>query len=158
MSMTFIKVVKIRLSKKFTFPWNQLDAPVFFLFHLYNPKPNQNHQISISRAKIRSTQSQICVRYRDYNICIKRNTHVNTGDLKILHKKMSKQGWFSRHYLFSKIDVVCLQPYAWLESYDFYGSFSIMIWGSLIVSSVLWLLSWRNTLSVTHSDTASYIQ
>ena len=27
--------------------------------------------------------------------------------------------------------------------------------GSLIVSTVLWLLSSRNTLSVTHSDTAS---
>ena len=52
--------------------------------------------------------------------------------------------------------VVCLQPNAWLESYGRYGSFGTLIWGSLIVSPVLWLLSSRNTLSATHSDTASY--
>ena len=43
----------------------------------------------------------------------------------------------------------------WLKSYDRYGSFGTMIWGSLIVSPVLWFLSSRNTLSVTHSDPAS---
>ena len=52
--------------------------------------------------------------------------------------------------------MVCLQPNTWLESYDRYGSFGTMIWGSLIVSPALWVLSSRNTLSVTHSDTASY--
>ena len=52
--------------------------------------------------------------------------------------------------------VVYHQPYAWLESYDRYSSFATMIKGSLIVTLVLWLLSSRNTLSVTHSDTASY--
>ena len=36
---------------------------------------------------IRSRQSQTCVKYRDIIICIKRNTDVNTNDLKILHKK-----------------------------------------------------------------------
>ena len=71
MSMTFIKEVK-----------NQ------------KPNPKQNHQISISRAKIRSTQSQTCVKYRGNIICIKRNTDVNTGDLKILHKKMPKKADF----------------------------------------------------------------
>ena len=52
--------------------------------------------------------------------------------------------------------VFCLQPNALLESYDSYGSFGTMIGGSLIVSPVLWFLSSWNTLSVTHSDMASY--
>ena len=54
-----------------------------------------------------------------------------------------------------KFDVVCLQLYSWLENYGRYGSFGTMILGSLIVSPVLWLLSSRNTLSVTHSDKVS---
>ena len=52
--------------------------------------------------------------------------------------------------------VFCLQLYAWLESCDQDGSFGTQISGSLIFSPVLWVLSSRNTLSVTHSDTASY--
>ena len=31
------------------------------------------------------------MKYRGNIICIKRNTDVNTGDQKILHKKMSKK-------------------------------------------------------------------
>ena len=59
--------------------------------------------------------------------------------------------------LFSlKFDVVCLQPYSWLENFSRYSSFGTMILGSLIVSPVLSLLSSRNTLSVTHSDIALY--
>ena len=68
-------------------------------FHSHNPKPKQNHQIASSRAKTRSTRSQTCVKYRGINVFIKRNSDVNTGDLKILHQKMSKYGWFSRRYL-----------------------------------------------------------
>ena len=67
---------------------------------------------------------------------------MNTGD----HKKISPNFF-----------MVCLQPNAWLESYDHNGSFGTKISGSLIVSPVLWVLSSRNTLSVTHSNTASYI-
>ena len=37
-----------------------------------------------SRAKTRSTQSQKCEKNRGIMICIKRNTDVNTGDLKTL--------------------------------------------------------------------------
>ena len=77
---------------------------------------------------------------------------VNSGDLKILHQKISKLGVFFRHYLYF------LQHYAWLESSDQDVSFDTNILGSLIVSSVLWVLSSHNTLSVTHSDTASYIK
>ena len=58
---------------------------------------------------------------------------------------------------FSKLFViVCYQPNAWLESYDRHGSFGTKISGALIVSPVLWVLSSRNILSITHSDTASY--
>ena len=71
----------------------------FLLFHSYNPKQKRNHQMASGRAKARSTQSQSCVKYRGINILINRNTIVNTSDLKIFHKKMSKKGWFSRHYL-----------------------------------------------------------
>ena len=61
------------------------------LFHLQDPKPKRNLQIASSRAKIRSRQSQICVKYRGNIICIKRKkTDVNTSDLKNSHKKTSK--------------------------------------------------------------------
>ena len=41
-----------------------------------------------SRAKARSTQSQTCVKNRGIIILMKRNTIVNTRDLKIFHKNM----------------------------------------------------------------------
>ena len=93
--MTFIKVVKNLIFKKVYFPLKPTWRSCFFLFYLHKPKPKQNHQISVSRAKIRSTRSQACVKYRGFIICIKRNTDVNTGDLKILHKKMSRHGLVS---------------------------------------------------------------
>ena len=98
-SMTVIKVDKNKIFKKVYLPLKPTWRSCFFLFHSHDPKPKQNHQISISRVKIRSTQSQTCVKYRGNIICIKGNTDVNTGDLKILHKNMSKLGWFSRRYL-----------------------------------------------------------
>ena len=99
MSMTFIKVVRNQIFKKKVYfllkpTWRSF---LFLLFH--DPKPKQNHKISISRAKKISTRSQTCVKYKGFFICIKWNTDMNIGDLKILHKKMSKSGWFSRHYL-----------------------------------------------------------
>ena len=97
--MTFIKEVKNQVLKKSLLSLKTNLTLPFFLFHLYNPKPKQNQQISISRAKIRSTQSQTCVKYRGNIICIKRNTDVNTGNLKILHKKMSKWSWFLRRFV-----------------------------------------------------------
>ena len=56
-----------------------------------------------------------------------------------------------------KVYVFCLQHYAWLKSCDQDGSFGTKISESLIVNPVLWVLSSRNTLSVTHSYTASYM-
>ena len=107
--MTFIKMVKILIFKKVYLPLKPSWCSCFFLFHWHDPKPKQNNQISISSAKIRSTQSQSCVKYRDNIMCIKRYTDVNTGDLKKFKKKMSKYGWFSRRYIFfSKFYVVCL--------------------------------------------------
>ena len=53
-----------------------------------------------------------------------------------------------------RINVFCLPPYAWLESYGRHSSFGTKISGSLSFSPVLWVLSSHNTLSLTHSDTA----
>ena len=71
MSMTFIKVVKNQIFKKVYLPLKPTWRSCFFLFHSHDPKPKQNHQISISRAKIRSTGSQTCVKYRGNIIFIK---------------------------------------------------------------------------------------
>ena len=74
---------------------------------------------------------------------------------KYFTKNVQKRLIFQTLYSISpNCHMVCLQPNAWLESYDRYGSFCTMIWGSLIVSPVLWFLSVRNTLSVTRWDTA----
>ena len=88
--MTVIKVIKNKIFKKVYLPLKPTGRSCFFLFHSHDQKPKQNHQISSSRAKTRSTRSQTCVKYRGNIICIKRNTDVNTGNLKILHKKIIK--------------------------------------------------------------------
>ena len=128
----------------------------FLVFHSYNPKQKRSHRMASSRVKTRSTQSQTCVKYRGIIICIKRNTDVNTGDLKKLQKNVQIILIFQTLSSISrKCYVFCLQLFAWLESCDQDGSFVTKISGSLIINPVLWVLSSRNTLSVTHSDTAS---
>ena len=97
--MTVIKVVKNQAFKKIFLPLTPTWRSCFFLFHSHVQKPKQNHQISSSREKKRSTQSQTCLKYRGNIIRIKRNTDVNTGNLKILHKKMSKWSWFLRRFV-----------------------------------------------------------
>ena len=97
--MTFIKVVKNQIFKQIYLPLKPTWRTCYFLFPWRDPKQKQNHQISACRAKISSTQSQTYVKYRGNIICVRKNTDVNTGDLKILFKKMSKKGWFSRRYL-----------------------------------------------------------
>ena len=89
-SMTFIKVVKNQIFKKVYTSLKPTWSFFLFLFHSHDPKSKQNHQISIRRAKIRSTQRQTCVKYRGNIICIKIYTDVKTGDLTVLHQKMSK--------------------------------------------------------------------
>ena len=79
----------------------------FLLFHSYNPKQKQKHQMASSRAKPRSTQSQTCVKYRGIIILIKRNKIVKTSDLKIFHKKMSKNGLCSRRYHQFLLNLMC---------------------------------------------------
>ena len=89
--MTLKKVAKnlIFLLKNLSF--YEPNFTVFFLvFHPHNPKPKRIHQIASDRAKTRSTRSQTCVKYRGIIILFKRNSDVNTGDLKIFHQKMSK--------------------------------------------------------------------
>ena len=83
------------------------------LFHLHDPKPKRNHQIASSRAKRKSRQSQTCVKYRGKIVWIKRNTDVNTSDLKILHKKHPNKVDFSVViFNFSKMSFGLLQPNA----------------------------------------------
>ena len=129
MSMTFIKVVKNQIFKKVYLPLKPTWRSCFFLFHSHDQKQKQNHQISSSRAKTRSTRSQTCVKYKGNIICIKRNTDVNTGDLKILHKKnvQIRLIFQTVSSISPNFYVVCLQPYALLENYDHYGSFGTMI-------------------------------
>ena len=91
-SMTSIKLVKYQIFKKNYFPLKPTGRFFYFFCHWHDPKQKQNHQISTCRAKIRSTRSQRCVKYRGTIICIKRNPDVNKSDQKILHKKMSKKG------------------------------------------------------------------
>ena len=50
------------------------------------------------------------------------------------------------------INVFCLQPSDQLESYECHASFGTKMSRSLIASPVLWVLSSRNNISVTHSD------
>ena len=87
---TVIKLVKNQIFKKVYIPLKPTWRSCFFLFYSHDQKPKHNHQISSNRAKTRSIRSQACVKYRGNIICIMRNTDVNTGDQKILHKKMSK--------------------------------------------------------------------
>ena len=133
----------------------------FCLFHSQNQKPKRNHQIAISRAKTRSRLSQICLKYRGNISWIKRKTDVNTSDIFFffyLKKNVQIRLIFQTLSSISpKIYVFFLPPYAWLKSYGRHGSFGTNISGSLSFSPVLWVLSSRNTLNETHSDTASYI-
>ena len=85
----------------------------FRLFHSHDPKPKQTYQIASSRAKTKSRQSQACVKYRGNIIWIRRNTDVNTSDLKILHKKRpNKVDFLDVIFHFSKISFGLLQPNA----------------------------------------------
>ena len=126
----------------------------FCLSHSHNPKPKRNHQIASNRAKTRSRRSETCVKYRGIIICIKRNTDVKTRDLKILYNFILQIRLIFQTLpsISPNFHVVCLQPNSWLESYDRYGSFGTVFWGSLIVSPVIWFLSSGSTLSATHSD------
>ena len=90
LSKTFIKVVKIRFFRKVQLPMKPTGRYCFCLFHRMKKNPKRNHQIASSRAKTRSRQSHTCVRYRDNIVWIRRNTEVNTSDLKIFYKKTSK--------------------------------------------------------------------
>ena len=81
MSMTFIKVVKNQIKKIVYLPLKPTWRSCFCLFHSHNPKPKQNHQISITRAKIRSTRSQTCVKYRGIIIFIEHRWPKNTSHI-----------------------------------------------------------------------------
>ena len=81
----------------------------FLLFHSYNPLKKFNHQMASSRAKTRSTKSQTCMKYGGIIIFIKRNSDVNTGDRKILHKKCQNKFDFP-DVIFNVSKMVCVLP------------------------------------------------
>ena len=62
-----------------------------------------------SRAKSRSTRSQICVNHSGIIICINKNTVVNTGDLKTLLKKNQNKANFPDVTL-NFPDILCVLP------------------------------------------------
>ena len=84
----------------------------FCLFHSQDPKPKRNHQIAISRTKIRSRLSQTCVKYRGNIICIKRKkTDVNTSAKKNFTKNVQIKLIFQTLSSFSpKKNVFFLPP------------------------------------------------
>ena len=137
-SMTFIKLLKIRFSKNLPSLETNLTLFFSFLFHWHDQKQMQDHQISTCRAKIRSTQCQTCVKYRGNIICIKRNTDVNTGDLKILNKKMSKKVDFPDD-IFNFSNILCGLP------------------STLCLTGELWPLRfiWHHDLRVTHCQSSA---
>ena len=61
------------------------------------------------RAKTRSTRSQTCMKYGGINICNRKNSDVNTGDLKILHKKRQNKVDFP-DVIFNFSKMVCILP------------------------------------------------
>ena len=130
----------------------------FCLFHLHDLKPKQIHQIASSRAKTRPRQSQTCVKYRGNIIRIKRNTDGNTSDLKILHKKRPNKVDFPDIFFnFSKnFYLVCFN--LMLDWRAITVTVYLAPWceGHLLSVQCYDFLSSHNTLSVTHSDTASY--
>ena len=78
----------------------------YLLFHLYNPNKNGN---TSSRAKTILTQSHTFVKYRGIVICIKINSIINTGDLKILYKKCPNNMEFP-DIIFNFFKIVCVLP------------------------------------------------
>ena len=81
----------------------------FLLFDPHNPRKKFNHWMTSSRAKTRSTQSQTCMKYEGIIICIKRNSDVNTVDLKILQKKSQNKVDFP-DVIFDFSKMVCVLP------------------------------------------------
>ena len=133
-----IKLVKNQIFKKVYLLLKPTWRSCFFLFLSHDPKPKQNHQISSSRAKTRSTQSQVCVKYRGNIICIKRNTDVNTGDLRILHKKCLNKVDFP--------DVIFNISKIWCG-----------LTSTLFLTGELWPLRfiWHHDLRVTHCQSSA---
>ena len=112
-SKTVIKVEEKKKFRKVYLPMKVTGRCCFCLLHSHDLKPKQNHQIATSRAKTKSRRSQTCVNFRANIICIKRNTDVNTSDLKILNKKRpNKVDFPDIIFNFSKLSFGLLQPNA----------------------------------------------
>ena len=155
-----IKVVKIKFFRKVQLPMKPTEHYCLCPFHLQDPKPKGNHQIASSRAKTRLRPIQTCVKYRG-NIFVLREIQMWTkGIWKDFTKKRPNRVDFpDTIFNFSKKKYMFfLPPYAWLESYGRHCSLGTNISGSLSFIPVLWVLSSRNTLNVTHQDLALYLK
>ena len=110
----------------------------FFCFTYTTQNQSRTTKISFSRAKMRSIQSQKCVKYRGIILCIKGNTDVNTDDLKILHEKCpNKVNFPDIIFNISKI---------------LYGlSSTLCFTGELLP---LWFI-WHHDLRVTHCQSSA---
>ena len=122
----------------FNFLRNQLDVIVFLLFHSHNPPKKFNHRMASSREKTRSTQSQTCMKYRGIIILIKKNSDVNTGDLKILHKKCLNKVDF-QDVFFNSSKMSCVLP------------------TTLCMTAELWprRFIWHQDIRVTHCQSSA---
>ena len=81
--MTVIKVVINHLNQKSLTSY-ETDLTIFFFFFTHT---TQNQIQTLKQPAVERRQDQHKLKYRGIIIFIKRNTAVNTGDLKMLHKK-----------------------------------------------------------------------
>ena len=157
-SMSFIKVVKNEMFKKSSTSHEANLTLLFLSFSLTNTQ-NQSEIIKYLAVEQRQDQDKVrhvwsigVISFVFWEIQIWTQVIWNN----FTKKRQNKVDFQGVIFNFSKKkNVFLLPPYAWLESYGPHGSFGTKISGSLIVSPVLWVLSSRNTLSVTHSYTAS---
>ena len=151
--MTVIKVVKNQKFKKGYLPVKPTWSSSFFLLFTRTTK---NKSRTTKYPAVEQRQEQHKVRHV-WSIGVLsflfREIWMSTP---VIGKYFIKKCQNKVYFLFSP-KVFCLQHYAWLKSCDQDCSFGTKISGSLIISPVLWVLPSHNTLSVTHSDTASYV-
>ena len=91
-----------------------------------------------SRAKTRSTRSQICMKYGGIIIFIKINSDINRGGLKILHKKCQNKVDFA-DIIFNFSKMVCIFP------------------STLCMTGELWptRFIWHQDIRVTHCQSSA---
>ena len=124
----------------------------FWRFHLHNPKQKQNHQKASSRAKKISTRSQTCVKYRGIIFINKRNSDVNTGDLKIFFFKcQNKLNFPDIIFNFSKVlcvlpSILCMTRELWPRRFIWHQDIRVWYDMSFIITQYFFCNSFRRPL------------